>query len=109
MCQSLENICFILDLLKSQNKNKTVTKEHVLYNDISQLKFNQNRMFYGVLTIGSNVESAILQNGLGGNILTISSNQQIIELFSALDIQNMNTGLINDSYIQFKGYEINIS
>ena len=70
------------------NKTKLAVKDAtpVFIDDLRDLVHTENRYFFGVLTIGSNIDYAKLSFA-GNDIISISQDSQVIQLFQAIDIK----------------------
>jgi hypothetical protein len=80
----------------------------VFMTDIKDLSYFENRYFFGVITVGNNVSTAIL-NYEQNPIITISSNTQVIDLFQSLDctvFTDIETSSQYDFEGSFRGFEI---
>ena len=67
-----------------------------------------NSFYFGVLTIGSNVSYAILYDENDTEIIRITTNSQIIEIFSSVKFFDSGDLEISNQMGQFRGYVINL-
>lgn len=104
MNYTLDSVEHAKEVLKETLKIKNVTAIPVVL-DLEQLtKKELNNYYFGVITIGSNIEKLNLSL-FGLNFIDVEKNSQIIELFDFLTI----TKVVNDlnySKGHFRGFRL---
>lgn len=88
--------------------SSTYNREPIYIEDLSQLTLDENSFYFGVLTVGSNVITAVLKNSDDNEVITIETNSQIIEAFKSVDFLDVDTNPLPSPVGQFRGFQITI-
>jgi hypothetical protein len=101
------------------NKTKLEVKDAlpVFIDDLSEIAYTENRYYFGVLTVGSNIDYAVLSYA-GNDIISVAQDSQIIQLFQSLEVKAYvdDAGMTSRAYYYethgrvfqgcFRGFEI---
>jgi hypothetical protein len=105
MDYTLDSKVHVVECLKKKLNIERVTEEPVLLN-LDEIKNHEENVFYfGVLTVGSNIETVKL-NLFNINFIDIETNSQIIGLFKYIDIIKIENDLKFPKG-QFRGFRLN--
>ena len=106
---TLDSIEQFKNSLKAINKGKTITYKPILIKDLNNISQADNKFYFGVLTVGSNIITAVLKDEADSEIITIESNSQIIDYFSSASFLDVDEIELISPKGHFRGFEINIS
>ncbi|WP_034039772.1 hypothetical protein [Wocania ichthyoenteri] len=105
---TLDSITHVEESLKEANKGKEVNSFPVIINDLNDVSKLSNRLYFGILTVGSNVTKAVLKDENDNEIITILKNSQIIEFFSEVSFLDDLDAELATPKGHFRGFEIQI-
>lgn len=106
---TLDSVTQFIESLKEKNKGKKVSSVPVLIDNLNDISKAENKYYFGILTIGSNVSEAILKDENDLEIITIIANGQIVDYFSYVSfVDNVPAELANPLG-HFRGFEIIIT
>lgn len=106
MDYTLDSVTHVIRALENKHRGKTVEKNSIYIDDLSEIKKTSNKYYFGVLTIAKDVETAELQNSSDIEIITIQKNSQIIEIFNNVVFKDSGNVIIPSPKGHFRGFEI---
>ena len=85
------------------NKTKLKVRDAlpIFLDDLTDISFTENRYYFGVLTIGSNIDNVKLSFA-GNDIITINTDSQIIQLFQSANF-TIDSNVPSTSQYDFEG------
>ncbi|MBP0902401.1 hypothetical protein ACFSKN_02135 [Mariniflexile gromovii] len=106
---TLDSVTQYKESLRDIYLGKTITEKAVFVKDLNELTENiLNRHFFGILTIGSNVDSCLLKEDDDTDFISVDANSQIIECFSSIECLDAALAIVSSPKGHFRGFEINI-
>ncbi|MDD7885754.1 hypothetical protein [Flavivirga sp. 57AJ16] len=108
MDYTLDSVTQVVKAFEEFNPSKKVSKVTSFIEDLNDILPKENRFYFGVLTVSENVVKAVLKNGLDNDIITITKNSQIVELFHSVEFLDAMDAELAQPYGQFRGFEIYI-
>lgn len=105
---TLDSVTQVVQALKNLNKAKTVNETPVLITDLNDISLQSNRYYFGILTVGTNVEKTILKDSSSNEIITIEKNSQIVDFFNDADFLDGGDVALVSPTGHFRGFEITI-
>jgi hypothetical protein len=86
MNYTLDSVEHAKQALINKTKLKVKDAKPVFVEDLRDLVFVENKYYFGVLTLGSNIDAGVLSFG-GNDVISIAGDSQAIQLFQALSIK----------------------
>lgn len=105
---TLDSVTHIESVLKKRFTDENFLTEPFETTNLNSLKESDGRFFFGVLTVGSNVEKATLLD-TSKEIIDVVKNSQIIDFFTEVKFFDAsNTEITENVKGRFRGFEITI-
>lgn len=107
MRYTMDSLEHVETALKEQHPEYNIYSKPIIYSgdQMSNLTHQNNRFFFGVLTVNDTVTVDLTYNT--NPVITVDSGSQIIVMFSAAEFKNLQ-GNVDQPKGLFRGFEINI-
>lgn len=106
MKYTLDSITHVIEVLHNENIGKEIVTLPIYADDLSMFDTKtEQRLFFGIVTVGTDTNGQFFKPD-GSEILTVSSNSQIIELFSYITFEKDDETFQGSPLGHFRGFEI---
>lgn len=105
---TMDSVAQYVATLKEEHKGRHIKHTPLKIDNLNQIEFQDDRFYFGVLTVGTNVDKATLKDENGNEIISIIANSQIVEFFAQANFYDSTPSELANPVGHFRGFEINI-